>query len=81
MTSIVKNVGKYGVTMTQGHHYYAVVHDKSAEWHCFNITKEGTYKITCNGVDDYTVEEKDPPPDAEQDPATHNSSPHTQDNV
>jgi hypothetical protein len=49
--------------MTIGHSYYAYVNDKSAEWHCFDIRTPGTYKITCNGVDDYTIVEEDPPPE------------------
>jgi len=61
MTSIVKHHGDFSVTMTIGHQYYAVVHPDTAEWHCFGITNEGTYKITCNGVDDYTVVEEEPP--------------------
>ncbi len=60
MTEIIINNGKFGVTMTQGHSYYAVVHPDTAEWHCFGITTEGTYKITCNGMDDYTIVEKEP---------------------
>ena len=61
MSSTVKHSGRYSVCMTIGYSYYAYVNDKSAEWHCFDIRTPGTYKITCNGVDDYTIVEEDPP--------------------
>tara|TARA_B100001758_G_scaffold246200_1_gene260718 strand:+ start:1447 stop:1659 length:213 start_codon:yes stop_codon:yes gene_type:complete len=61
MDSIIKRSGKYSVTMSVGHSYYAIVHEKTAEWHCFNIEKRGCYKITCNGEDNYTIVEEDPP--------------------
>tara|TARA_Y100000389_G_C17178464_1_gene372745 strand:+ start:419 stop:634 length:216 start_codon:yes stop_codon:yes gene_type:complete len=62
MNSIIKRSGKYSVTMTEGDSYYAVVTYKTAEWYCFNINKKGTYKITCNGRDNYTIIEESPPP-------------------
>jgi len=62
MSSTVKHSGRFSVTMTVGHSYYAYVTGKTAEWHCFDIRTPGTYKITCNGVDDYTIVEEDPPP-------------------
>jgi hypothetical protein len=62
MTQIIKQNGKFLISMLKGHTYYAFVHSDTAEWHCFNIRKKGTYKITCNGEDDYTIVEKDPPP-------------------
>tara|TARA_B110000444_G_scaffold212964_1_gene209568 strand:- start:239 stop:448 length:210 start_codon:yes stop_codon:yes gene_type:complete len=62
MNSIIKRSGKYSVTMEKGHSYYAIVHEKTAEWQCLNIEKRGCYKITCNGRDDYTIIEESPPP-------------------
>ena len=63
MESIIKKTGPYSVTMTVGHSYYARVSNKCAEWYCFGIDTPGTYKITCNGVDDYTIVEEDTPRD------------------
>ena len=65
MPQIIKKVNEFIVSMKQGSSYFAVVHPKTAEWYCFDIRKEGTYQITCNGENDYTVVEKDPPPRAD----------------
>jgi hypothetical protein len=51
-----KKKGLYTISMTVETSYYAVVHSKTPEWHCFGIRTPGTYKITCNGIDDYSIE-------------------------
>lgn len=52
----MKNKKWYKVSMTVGSTYYAEVHSKTPEWHCLGIRTPGTYKITCNGIDDYSIE-------------------------
>ena len=46
----------YIISMTVETSYCAVVHSKTPEWHCLGIRTPGTYKITCNGIDDYSIE-------------------------
>lgn len=61
MSSIIKKSGPYTVSMFKGHSYYAYVNKKCAEWYCFGICTPGNYKITCNGENDYTIVEENPP--------------------
>ena len=61
------NEGKYGVTISHGHSYHALVHDKSCEWHCFGIRKNGTYKISCDANGQITYVEESPPQREDQD--------------
>ena len=51
-----KKKGLYTVSMTVETSYCAMVHPKTPEWHCLGIRTPGTYKITCNGIDDYSIE-------------------------
>ena len=51
-----KKKGLYTISMVVETSYCAIVHSKTPEWHCLGIRTPGTYKITCNGIDDYSIE-------------------------
>jgi len=53
---------QYLINCTEGHSYFAYVHDKTAEWHILGIDKVGTYEISCEN-DKLSYIEKDPPKD------------------
>ena len=57
-----RNTG-YTISMTVGSTYYAEVHSKTPEWHCLGIRTPGLYAITCNGIDDYSIEATTGPTD------------------
>ena len=46
----------YTISMTVESSYCTLVTPKTPEWHCLGIRTPGIYKITCNGIDDYSIE-------------------------
>ena len=58
---------QYLINCTEGHSYFAYVHDKTAEWHILNINKIGTYEISCEN-DKLSYIEKDPPKEKDEKP-------------
>jgi len=54
--------GIYLINISEGHRYFAVVHDKTPEWHILGINKKGTYEISYTN-NELSYVEKDPEPD------------------
>ncbi len=56
---------QYTVHKMKNTSYYARVHQKTPEWHCFGINTPGTYEISCDSNGTISFVEKDPPPRTE----------------